>query len=806
MEELFLIPVLGTQYGIRKNDIRSVRSLDALHKIPLSPARIAGIVMDGERAVTLANLPVCVGYASPPEIERGSILLAAKDGRPFGFVVNGELRAQPLSPQAVFPLPDYLKTAVFHYCAVHESVPIPIIEIAELHARALTGDKETPVDSLPIPKVQPQDISESSSIRIFSVGGELFAASARDIEKIAVKPGPITPLPNAPHFMRGVTFFQGCLLPVIDLSQCINRQASPPESMMLISRIGDASLGLLIDSDVAELSSDEAEIKPAPLIVQTGWLKHIAVRTGKPIPLIGLDVLLSEHLAADEPLSQRYKPDSRFSREFFKDEVEVVEFSLLGERYALPKIEVEDIVSAKPCRPIHAAPAIVIGVAEHSGEILPVVDLAAIFGRRSCLTPTWRMILVKNGNFRALVITETVFGERRLQPEIHRAVPVQLPGNLMYGCYPDGKGVRIILNIEAVTVHFEKPLRREDFSSSSEMSMPPASSAYDFPGNNAGDAPQAQTAEPPGAEYSTAGSPAPATRGENAEHPKQITPLHGSLNKAGNAVGASSNVEETLHRDDVVLAEQDSGRDSVSEYHAQESTHAGPRQTGFVQELAWPFEAPAPTASANKPDADAASADLEADLIAASSVHASQTRGPWKRQIAFDTAVAVVIAALLHFSGILDKEGLDESVKPSLLAKIRLHDKLPGFASAPKSPLIAPADKTTKHAGAPAQQPEAQANTERNAKRQRAPAHPTNSPAGLPDSKGEAVAPLELVIPRDMARIAINEYIVKEGDTLWSISERFTGNPFNYPRIAGENRIANQQLIFPGQRIRLIKE
>jgi nucleoid-associated protein YgaU len=48
-------------------------------------------------------------------------------------------------------------------------------------------------------------------------------------------------------------------------------------------------------------------------------------------------------------------------------------------------------------------------------------------------------------------------------------------------------------------------------------------------------------------------------------------------------------------------------------------------------------------------------------------------------------------------------------------------------------------------------------------------------------------------------------YVVQKGDTLWSISQRFTGSPYNYPRIAGENRIAEPDLIFPGQRIRLLK-
>lgn len=63
---------------------------------------------------------------------------------------------------------------------------------------------------------------------------------------------------------------------------------------------------------------------------------------------------------------------------------------------------------------------------------------------------------------------------------------------------------------------------------------------------------------------------------------------------------------------------------------------------------------------------------------------------------------------------------------------------------------------------------------------------------------------LELDIPVNI-RVDFDVYVVRDGDTLWSISERFTGNPFNFPRIAGENRIANPVLVFPEQRVRLIK-
>jgi len=51
-----------------------------------------------------------------------------------------------------------------------------------------------------------------------------------------------------------------------------------------------------------------------------------------------------------------------------------------------------------------------------------------------------------------------------------------------------------------------------------------------------------------------------------------------------------------------------------------------------------------------------------------------------------------------------------------------------------------------------------------------------------------------------------NIYTVVKGDTLWGIAKRFTGNPLNYPRVARDNSIATPDLIFPGQRIRLVQE
>ncbi len=460
MRELFLTSFSGIQYGIWKDEILSVRNLDALHRIPLSPACIAGILIDDGHTVTLVDLPVCMGYESTSGNGQGCILLMAEGEKVTGFVVSGEIRTQSILPEMLFPIPDYLKTPVFDSCAIHDGIPIPIINIAELYLRVLQADAEFSVDSPRITTARPLDISGMAGIRFIASGGELFAVSAAGMEDKTVKPGPITPLPNTPRYVKGVTFREGRLLTVIDLSQRIKRQSAEPDSIMLIAGIEDSVFGFLIDGDEGTLSSGEVTIKPVPLIAQNSWLKHVVMRAGELIPLVDLAMALASGSGAadEEPVWQRYTPGSQFPDLLFKHDVDVVEFSLLGERQALPKQEVEDVIAFKPCRALPDVPPIVIGVAEHNGEILPVVDLAMMFGRRSVTTPAWRMMLVSNGDFRALVITETVFKERRLALDIHRAVPIHLPHNLMYGCYPDAEAVRLILNVEAISVHFEKSL------------------------------------------------------------------------------------------------------------------------------------------------------------------------------------------------------------------------------------------------------------------------------------------------------------------------------------------------------------
>jgi chemotaxis signal transduction protein/nucleoid-associated protein YgaU len=783
MRELFLATFNGVSYGIWKDEILSVRGLDALHRIPLTPACIAGIMMEDGRSVTLADLPVCIGYDSTRKTEPGCILLKEGENRTLGFVVSGELRTLAVAPELIFPLPDYLCTAVFDSCAVHDGVPIPLINITELHDRVLNRDDDLTDTALQLPSARQQDVSAMENVRIFSCGGERYAISAEGVEDMAADPGSVTPLPGTPRYVRGVSFCNGRLLTVIDLSQRLIRRGGPITSKMLVAKFADSEFGFLVDSDAGNCPVGEVSFKPAPAIVQTPWLKHVLLRNDELIPLIDLAMTLSP--GADErPVWQRYAPDSIFPEHFFRQAVDVTVFTILGEHYALPRVEVEDVIPFQSCRALPDAPDIVVGITQHGGEVLPVLDLAMMFGRRSLATPAWRMMLVSNGDFRALVVTETVAGEKHLPPDVHRAMPIHLPHRLMYGCYPDGIAARVILNVEAIAVHFDRSLIQRFMPTLSEqMKASPTGAVYTFPDEKV-------IAEMP---QQVAASPAFIDEPDVAE-----------VSAADSIQMQASNVPL-----DVVAAEQDHTATAAPDVReAQETAITLPAEAepqdfpaGIASELDTQVSAASDASSFNSPsphDIAAAQAESLPDENAAPSA-IDERRMP-----------EPIVASTNHA---INSQRHNEAEQPAMQT-VRVNERSGGTSSlryglAAFAAMIAAA--LLYVAMSPKQQDAAKQTATELHKSDTVVSAPargepvsTRTPIVPPLAAAKAAEPLVLEVPANMP-VEAELYVVKKGDTLWNISQRLTGNPYNYPRLAGSNAIANPDLIFSGQRIRLIK-
>lgn len=100
------------------------------------------------------------------------------------------------------------------------------------------------------------------------------------------------------------------------------------------------------------------------------------------------------------------------------------------------------------------------------------------------------------------------------------------------------------------------------------------------------------------------------------------------------------------------------------------------------------------------------------------------------------------------------------------------------------------------------------ATNEYNNKTQTAPENPVaESRPGKIDNDAGTPAPAPPATPALTPKPQTVEiiHIVVKGDTLWTIAKHYVKNPYRYPELARLSKIKNPDLIYPGDRVRIIK-
>jgi purine-binding chemotaxis protein CheW len=98
--------------------------------------------------------------------------------------------------------------------------------------------------------------------------------------------------------------------------------------------------------------------------------------------------------------------------------LEVLEFRLATERYALASRYVENVHPLRDLTPLPCTPAFILGVVNIHGRILPVVDLKKFFGLpEQGLTDLHRVILVRGNDLEFGLLADVIVSVRRIAAE-----------------------------------------------------------------------------------------------------------------------------------------------------------------------------------------------------------------------------------------------------------------------------------------------------------------------------------------------------------------------------------------------------
>ena len=108
---------------------------------------------------------------------------------------------------------------------------------------------------------------------------------------------------------------------------------------------------------------------------------------------------------------------------------EVLLFTLEGQRYGLPTGDVRELVRAARLTPLPHAPAVVEGLLNLRGELLPVLDLRRRFRHPPRpLSPLDHFIVARAGARGVVLRVDRAEGLRVLAPGEWDATPRELPG------------------------------------------------------------------------------------------------------------------------------------------------------------------------------------------------------------------------------------------------------------------------------------------------------------------------------------------------------------------------------------------
>lgn len=151
---------------------------------------------------------------------------------------------------------------------------------------------------------------ETEPVVVFRLGETFFGLDAGQVREILVPP-PVTRVPGAPRFVRGVINLRGAIVPVIDLVQRLGLPGESREgggARIVVVEAGGEAAGFLVDAVTEVASLNASDVEPAerlPETLQRTFTRAIARLQDRLVVLLSPDRILLPGGQAGEAAGRR---------------------------------------------------------------------------------------------------------------------------------------------------------------------------------------------------------------------------------------------------------------------------------------------------------------------------------------------------------------------------------------------------------------------------------------------------------------------------------------------------------------------
>lgn len=136
----------------------------------------------------------------------------------------------------------------------------------------MNNDAEKIIKKVADEKTSEKNAAEKNiQLVVFELDKEEYAVEITDLQEIK-KMTEITPIPNAPLFIRGIFNLRGKIIVVVDLEKRFNLvrdNARSLEENLIIAEVNENSFGVIVDRVTEIINIGKSSIQAAPALVSS---------------------------------------------------------------------------------------------------------------------------------------------------------------------------------------------------------------------------------------------------------------------------------------------------------------------------------------------------------------------------------------------------------------------------------------------------------------------------------------------------------------------------------------------------------
>jgi purine-binding chemotaxis protein CheW len=448
------------EFGADIMNVREIVRLGEITKIPQAPPYVEGVSNLRGTILPIIDGRKRFGLESRANDESTRVLVIDVQGSITGMIVDRVAEVLRVSEADIEPLPKVLTGGVDprfidgivkledgHRIIMALSMDT-VLTIEKYVTEEIAGQTKA-IDNRIDRTAEAAEIDEDHLVT-FSLDGEEYAFDIMRVKEIIRVPE-ITRVPNTFNYVEGVVSIRNQLLPIVNLRTFLGLSdfTLNDQARVIIIDTGAVTAGFLVDRVAEVIRVSRALIEPPPMIyagqdgdrirgvakLDNGKRLLMALNAENLLPADAFREVLGAvgDQAADEA-------DVKHAEEGVIDEEQLVTFLLDKEEYAIQISHVQEINRMTEITKMPGAPALVEGLVNLRGSIIPALNLRRRFGLpdREHDDRT-RIIIVDLDSKKTGIVVDAVSEVLRFERSLIEATPEVVSGS-MEGEYISGVG------------------------------------------------------------------------------------------------------------------------------------------------------------------------------------------------------------------------------------------------------------------------------------------------------------------------------------------------------------------------------